>query len=131
MVELKVYLSDGLNEKFRRLAMTVYGYGRGSLSRAAEEAFANWCAEHDGASRKVNTSSSVETVSKQTAPPASGINPDERSRDSEKPHARVNDGSLSNSAHDVSMSGDSPVSQSQNISISRKPDNSDEVVFHG
>ena len=28
MVELKVYLSDGVNEKFRRIAMAVYGYGR-------------------------------------------------------------------------------------------------------
>jgi hypothetical protein len=38
MAELKIYLSDSLNERFRQIAMSVYGYGRGSLSRAAEEA---------------------------------------------------------------------------------------------
>jgi hypothetical protein len=38
MAELKIYLSDSLNEKFRRMVMSVYGYGRGSLSKAAEEA---------------------------------------------------------------------------------------------
>jgi hypothetical protein len=47
MAELKIYLSDSLNEKFRRIAMRVYGYGRGSLSRAAEEALAKWCSLHE------------------------------------------------------------------------------------
>ncbi len=47
MAELKIYLSDSLNEKFRRIAMRVYGYGRGSLSRAAEEALAKWCSVHE------------------------------------------------------------------------------------
>jgi hypothetical protein len=47
MAELKVYLSESLNEKFRRMAMSVYGYGRGSLSRAAGEAFTKWCSEHE------------------------------------------------------------------------------------
>jgi hypothetical protein len=47
MAELKIYLSDSLSEKFRRIAMSVYGYGRGSLSKAAEEAFARWCSEHE------------------------------------------------------------------------------------
>lgn len=47
MAELKIYLTNELNERFRRAAMSVYGYGRGSLSRAAEEAFAKWCSEHE------------------------------------------------------------------------------------
>jgi len=47
MAELKVYLSNSLNERFRRIAMRVYGYGRGSLSKAAEEAFVKWCSEHE------------------------------------------------------------------------------------
>ena len=47
MAELKIYLSDSLNEKFRRIAMSVHGYGRGSLSKAAEEAFTKWCLEHE------------------------------------------------------------------------------------
>src|SRR6266568_2546299 len=47
MAELKIYLSESLNEKFRRIAMSVYGYGRGSLSKAAEEALTRWCSEHE------------------------------------------------------------------------------------
>lgn len=75
MVELKIYLSESLNEKFRRIAMTVFGYGRGSLSKAAEEAFAMWCAQHNGppqetSAAKVSESSEVTE--------ASGVNPDER-----------------------------------------------------
>ncbi len=47
MAELKVYLSKELDKRFRMLAMSVYGYGRGSLSEAAVEALANWCEEHE------------------------------------------------------------------------------------
>src|SRR5207245_9427098 len=47
MTELKIYLSESLNEKFRRIAMSVHGYGRGSLSKAAEEALTRWCSEHE------------------------------------------------------------------------------------
>ena len=45
MAELKVYLSDELDKRFRILAMSVYGYGRGSLSKAAVDALTKWCAE--------------------------------------------------------------------------------------
>jgi len=47
MAELKIYLSESLNEKFRRIAMSLHGYGRGSLSKAAEEALTRWCSEHE------------------------------------------------------------------------------------
>ena len=47
MAELKVYLSDELDKRFRKLAMTVCGYGRGSLSEAAVQALAKWCEEHE------------------------------------------------------------------------------------
>ncbi len=47
MAELKVYLSDELDKRFRKAAMDVYGYGRGSISKAATEAFSTWCAEHE------------------------------------------------------------------------------------
>ena len=47
MVELKVYLSEELDRRFRMLAMSVYGYGRGSLSEAAVHAFTKWCEEHE------------------------------------------------------------------------------------
>jgi len=48
MAEMKVYLSEELDKRFRMLAMSVYGYGRGSLSEAAVEALTKWCEEHEG-----------------------------------------------------------------------------------
>ena len=50
MAELKVYLSEELDKKFRMLAMSIFGYGRGSLSEAAVEALSSWC--HEQESRK-------------------------------------------------------------------------------
>ena len=44
---IKVYVRDDVEEKFRRLAMSVYGYGKGSLSKAAEEAFLWWMMRHE------------------------------------------------------------------------------------
>ena len=49
MAELKVYLSEELDKRFRMLAMSVYGYGRGSLSKAAVDALTKWCAEQEAA----------------------------------------------------------------------------------
>jgi hypothetical protein len=43
MAELKVYLSEELDKRFRKLAMSIYGYGRGSLSEAAVDALTKWC----------------------------------------------------------------------------------------
>ena len=34
--------------------MAVYGYGRGSLSKAAEEAFERWVAEHEVLLKELN-----------------------------------------------------------------------------
>jgi hypothetical protein len=47
MAELKVYLSEELDRRFRVLAMSVYGYGRGSLSEAAVDALTKWCEERE------------------------------------------------------------------------------------
>jgi hypothetical protein len=47
MAELKVYLPDELAKRFRKTAMSVHGYGRGSLSKAATEALTKWCTEHE------------------------------------------------------------------------------------
>lgn len=47
MAELKVYLPDELDKRFRRAAMDAYGYGRGSISKAATEALSRWCAERE------------------------------------------------------------------------------------
>jgi len=79
MVELKIYLSDSLNEKFRRVAMSVYGYGRGSLSKAAEEAFTRWCSEHDPSQTAGKAAGHSETThSHSSSETESHINPDER-----------------------------------------------------
>jgi hypothetical protein len=81
MVELKIYLSDNLNERFRRAAMNVYGYGRGSLSKAAEEALTEWCIEHGGSSKQADSPRAETGRSEQVQP---GINPDER-----RPHTET------------------------------------------
>jgi hypothetical protein len=79
MAELKIYLSDSLNERFRRIAMRVYGYGRGSLSRAAEEALTTWCSVHEQPNVQEKEPKHAETslvnVSKEAE---SHIDPDER-----------------------------------------------------
>jgi hypothetical protein len=82
MAELKIYLSKDLNEKFRRMAMSIYGYGRGSISKAAEDALAKWCTGRELSSRDKGTSSPPLSQVAQTNKPESGINPDERVTDS-------------------------------------------------
>jgi len=42
---VKVYISDELERKFREAAMKLYGYGRGSLSIAAENALRAWLSQ--------------------------------------------------------------------------------------
>jgi len=79
VAELKIYLSDSLNEKFRRVAMSVYGYGRGSLSKAAEEAFAKWCSEHELSQIREKTVGDSENSGRQPSwETESHVNPDER-----------------------------------------------------
>jgi hypothetical protein len=58
--------------------MRVYGYGRGSLSKAAEEAFVKWCSEHDH-SIPQKTDGHSETTQDQLSNQAESHNPDERS----------------------------------------------------
>jgi len=47
MAELKIFIPDSLDMRFRKAAMNAYGYGRGSLSKAAAEALAEWCKEKE------------------------------------------------------------------------------------
>jgi len=79
MAELKIYLSDSLNERFRQIAMSVYGYGRGSLSRAAEEALTKWCTERGPSVVPEKSAGHAQSppgdVSKEAGP---HVNPDER-----------------------------------------------------
>lgn len=74
---MKVYLSNSVSERFRRIAMSVYGYGRGSLSKAAEEAFARWCTEHDSSLNSADLGHS-ESTSNPAEKIESRIDPDER-----------------------------------------------------
>jgi hypothetical protein len=77
VAELKIYLSKDLNEKFRRMAMSIYGYGRGSISRAAEDALAKWCEGREPTT--LIESDSTNTKGKQVVDGVeAGINPDER-----------------------------------------------------
>lgn len=46
---LKVQIDEKVERKFRELAMRRFGYGKGSLSEAAEEAFLMWISSVEGA----------------------------------------------------------------------------------
>jgi hypothetical protein len=45
MDEIKVYVSDELERKFKEAAMKLYGYDEGSLSTASEKAFTAWLSQ--------------------------------------------------------------------------------------
>jgi len=47
LAELKIFLPDSLDIRFRKAAMNAYGYGRGSLSKAATAALEKWCKEKE------------------------------------------------------------------------------------
>lgn len=42
MAETKIYIADDIDAKLRELAMERFGYGRGSISNAVEEAIVQW-----------------------------------------------------------------------------------------
>ena len=42
---IKVYISDEAERRFRKAAMRLYGYGRGSLSTASEKAILAWLSQ--------------------------------------------------------------------------------------
>ena len=42
MGEIKISLSDSIEEVFRKIAMKRFGYRKGAFSMAAEEAINNW-----------------------------------------------------------------------------------------
>jgi hypothetical protein len=82
MAELKIYLSKELNEKFRRIAMSLYGYGRGSISKAAEDALAKWCSGRELSSGDKAASNLQQSQVAQSNRAETRINPDERVADS-------------------------------------------------
>ena len=46
MKGIKVYIDPKVEKEFRKNAMKVFGYGKGSLSKAAEQAFKKWIQEY-------------------------------------------------------------------------------------
>lgn len=44
---IKIYLDEELERRFRKMAMETYGYGRGSISQAAEDAIRRWVIERE------------------------------------------------------------------------------------
>ena len=47
MRDLKVYIPEDLKKEFKKRSMEVFGYGRGSISKAAEEAIQRWTSERE------------------------------------------------------------------------------------
>ena len=54
MDELKVYLPEDLKREFKKRSMESFGYGRGSISKAAEEAIQRWTSERESVAREVS-----------------------------------------------------------------------------
>ena len=47
MGAIKVVIEDDVERRFRRVAMSRYGYGKGALSEAAEAALSEWSSNED------------------------------------------------------------------------------------
>ena len=45
--EVKIYLPDELKKEFKKRSMEAFGYGRGSISKAAEQAIRRWTSERE------------------------------------------------------------------------------------
>jgi len=54
MAETKIYISDEIDKKLREYAMSKFGYGRGSISSAAEEAISQWLLKESVIGNKLN-----------------------------------------------------------------------------
>ena len=66
MGEIKIKLSDETEAAFRKKAMEAFGYGKGSLSSAAEEAFRTWLAARLKAPNVTESLSKLRGVLKHT-----------------------------------------------------------------
>lgn len=60
MASIRVKISDETERKFREAAMKRFGYGKGSLSLAAEEAFSQWVASIEKVEFKGNPVEAIE-----------------------------------------------------------------------
>jgi predicted nucleotidyltransferase len=54
MAETKIYISDEIDKRLRERAMRKFGYGRGSISNAVEEAIAQWLLKESTIESKLN-----------------------------------------------------------------------------
>ena len=54
MGSVKVYVSDGTEQRFRKASMQTFGYHKGALSSAAEQAFENWSKNAEQVARFVD-----------------------------------------------------------------------------
>jgi len=54
MKGIKVYIDPKIEEEFRKTAMKIFGYGKGSLSKAAEQAFKKWIQEYSNNLETIN-----------------------------------------------------------------------------
>ena len=52
MGEVKIYLPDELKKEFKKRSMETFGYGRGSISKAAEQAIRMWTSEKETVGRE-------------------------------------------------------------------------------
>ncbi len=52
---VKVIVPEQIEERFRKTAMERFGYGRGSLSKAAEEAFDFWAEDEEEFTAEIHT----------------------------------------------------------------------------
>ena len=55
MGELKIHLPEELVKEFKKRSMEAFGYGKGSISKAGEEAIRRWTSEREGLSREWST----------------------------------------------------------------------------
>jgi len=47
MKDMKIYLPEELEKRFKKMSMEAYGYGKGSISKAAAEAIRKWTVERE------------------------------------------------------------------------------------
>ena len=61
MGEMKIKISDATEKAFRKLAMQRFGYQKGALSEAAEEAIETWAVSYD--EKEEDGSNPIEAIS--------------------------------------------------------------------
>ena len=64
MGEVKVKLSDETEDAFRKSAMEAFGYAKGSISAAAEQAVRNWVATRPKTAERTESLSKLRGVLK-------------------------------------------------------------------